>query len=114
MNRIYSLIGFAQKAGQISSGTMAARTSILRRRARVLIISNDIAAKTRESLVAMCSKQQIPLIILGSKYELGICTGKAYRVALTINDKGLAEAILKAVRDNSENQESMGVVEWPK
>jgi ribosomal protein L7Ae-like RNA K-turn-binding protein len=103
MNRIYSLIGFAQKAGQVSSGTMAARASILRKRAKVLIISHDIAENTKESLLGACTKQQIPWIVLGSKHELGVCVGKAYRVALTVNDQGLAETILKAVGTDSEN-----------
>ncbi|HEX3011488.1 MAG TPA: ribosomal L7Ae/L30e/S12e/Gadd45 family protein [Syntrophomonadaceae bacterium] len=104
MNRAYSLIGFAQKAGQISSGTMAARTSLLRKRARVLIMSCDIAENTRESLLTICRKQQVPWVILGSKHELGISVGKAYRVALTVNDRGLADAILNAVRTDSENE----------
>lgn len=104
MNRAYSLIGFAKKAGQVSSGTMAARTSMLRKRARVLIMSHDIAENTRDSLLNICSKQQIPWIVLGSKHELGVSVGKAYRVALTVNDKGLADAILNAVKADSENQ----------
>lgn len=104
MNRVYSLLGFAQKAGQISSGTMAARTSMLRKRARVLIISSDIAENTKESLLIICNKQQIRWFVVGSKHELGACVGKAYRVALTVNDKGLADAIINAVRADSENQ----------
>jgi ribosomal protein L7Ae-like RNA K-turn-binding protein len=104
MNRAFSLIGFAQKAGHVSSGTMAAKTSLLRKRARVLIMSCDIAENTKESLLAICGRQQIPWIYLGSKHELGVSVGKAYRVALTVNDKGLAEAILNAVRADNENQ----------
>lgn len=114
MNKVYSLIGFAQRAGKISSGTMAAKTSLLRHRARVLVVSEDISGKTRESLVATCRKQKIPCITLGNKEDLGTCVGKAYRVALTVNDEDMGEAIIKAVKENSEESESMGVVEWPK
>lgn len=114
LNKVFSLLGFAQKAGKISSGTMAAKTSLLRKRARVLIISHDIAEKTRESLIATCNRQNIPWIMLGNKTELGVCVGKAYRVALTINDTSMAEAIMNAVNEMGEETNNMGVDEWPK
>lgn len=114
LKKVYSLIGFAQKAGKISSGTMAAKTSLLRKRARVLVMSNDISEKTRDSLVGTCNKQNIPWIIIGNKTDLGICVGKAYRVALTVNDENMAEAIIKALKEMGEAVNNMGVDEWPK
>jgi ribosomal protein L7Ae-like RNA K-turn-binding protein len=114
LKKIYSLIGFAQKAGKISSGTMAAKTSLLRKRARVLVMSNDISEKTRDSLVGTCDKQNIPWVILGNKTELGICVGKAYRVALTVNDENMAQAIVSALTEMGEDVKNMGVDKWSK
>ncbi|MBO8159395.1 ribosomal L7Ae/L30e/S12e/Gadd45 family protein [Thermosyntropha sp.] len=114
MQKIYSIIGFAQKAGKVSSGVMAAKSSIIRRKASLLIMSNDIAANTRESLVSLSEKQGVPFIFLGNKYELGTCIGKAYRVAVTINDKKMAETIMKALPRMGDEAKSMGVFKWPK
>lgn len=113
MQKVFSLIGLAQKSGRVSSGTMAARTSLVRHRAHLLVLSNDISERTGQGLVGNCQKAGIPWIVVGDKYQLGACLGKAYRVAATVNDKELAQSILKRVQSLDE-QRSMGVVEWPK
>jgi len=114
LKKIFSMIGFAQKAGKVSSGSLAVKTSLLRRKAYLLVMSNDISEKTKESLISSCVKLKIPWTILGNKYELGTCVGKAYRVAIAINDRGLAETIMNLVKSTGEDGKSTGVVEWPK
>ncbi|CFX67563.1 Ribosomal protein L7Ae/L30e/S12e/Gadd45 [Syntrophomonas zehnderi OL-4] len=114
MKRVYNLLGLAQRAGKISSGTMAAKTSLLRKRAVLLILSQDISENTKESLISTCTRQKIPCIIMGNKYDLGTAVGEAYRVAITVNDTGLVKAIFDTIEASGENVESMGVVEWPK
>lgn len=114
MRKVYNLIGLAQRAGKTSSGATAARTSLLRNKACILLMSEDISSNSRELLLKSCQKHNIPWIILGSRYELGNSTGKAYRVALTINEAGIAEAILKAIAAAGIEAKSMGVVEWPR
>lgn len=108
------MIGFAQKAGKVSSGTMAVQNSLVANRAYLLIMSNDIAEKTRETLLQNCQKKNIPWLIAGDKYELGTCVGKAYRVAVTINDKSMAQTIIGSVSTDGEETNSMGVVGWQK
>jgi ribosomal protein L7Ae-like RNA K-turn-binding protein len=39
------MIGFAMKSGNVSSGTLAAKTSKIRRRAHLLVLSNDMSEK---------------------------------------------------------------------
>ena len=114
MQKIYSMIGFAQKAGKISSGTMAARSSLTRKRAYLLVMSCDISENTQKSLITVCMKQKIPWITLGNKFELGASAGKAYRVAVTINEPGMANSIIELVKSRGEGLNSTGVVEWPK
>ncbi|NLB17249.1 MAG: hypothetical protein GX825_00575 [Syntrophomonadaceae bacterium] len=112
---IFQLIGLACKAGQISSGTMSAKTSLVRRRAKLLIVSGDISERTKDELITVCDKRGIPWLVMGDKYRLGAHVGKAYRVAITINDPSFTQAILK-VLDELEVEEAnqMGVVEWQK
>ncbi|WP_242848844.1 L7Ae/L30e/S12e/Gadd45 family ribosomal protein [Syntrophomonas palmitatica] len=107
-----SMIGFAMKSGKVSSGTLAAKTSIIRHRAHLLVLSGDMSEKSKEVLIACCEKQKIPWLVIGNKYELGNSVGKAYRVALTINDSKMAKSIIELV--NSEGEKHTGVVEWPK
>jgi ribosomal protein L7Ae-like RNA K-turn-binding protein len=114
LKKVYNLIGLAYRAGKLSAGTMAAKTSLLRRRACLLIMSEDISDSTKDTLVTTCIKQRIPWLMLGDKYVLGTSVGKAYRVAVTVNDSGLAKAIIDASQDVGDEGKSMGVVEWPK
>lgn len=94
---------------------MAAKSSLLRRRAFLLIISRDISEKTKDELVSSSRKRGIPWLVLGDKYRLGAHVGKAYRVALTINDRGFANAILKVLDElQVDEAKDMGVVEWQK
>lgn len=114
LKKVYNLIGIAQRAGKVSAGTMAAKNSLLRRRASILLMSGDISFNTKDSLISTCEKQGIPWIIIGNKYDLGACVGKAYRVALTINDTGMSRAIIKTIDKMGEEAKSMGVAEWQK
>lgn len=113
MKKIYGLLGLACRAGKISSGTMAAKTSMMSRRARLLIMSDDISPASGEALRSLGRRFHIPWITLGDKYRLGNAVGKAYRVALTINDQNMAEALLD-IWNEMDATKSMGVDEWQK
>ncbi len=113
MRKVFGMLGLACRAGRISSGTMAAKGSIVSRRAHLLVISDDIAPATRDSLLSACMRLKVPWVQLGNKYELGNSVGKAYRVALTVNDKGMAEALMKRIEE-AQKANSMGVDEWQK
>ena len=110
MKKVLSLIGLAKKAGKVSNGTMAARTSLIKRKAFLLVMSNDIAINTKADLLKDGEKTNTPWIIIGDKYELGNSVGKAYRVAITINDYGMAQAILEELKTAGLSANSMGVV----
>lgn len=114
MRKVYNLIGIAQRAGFTSSGATAVRNSLTKRRAFLLLMSEDIADNTKDLLIKSCIKVNIPWLIIGNKFELGASLGKAYRVALTINDTGMASAIVKAIQTAGNEAKSMGVVEWPR
>jgi ribosomal protein L7Ae-like RNA K-turn-binding protein len=114
LNKIFSLIGLAQKAGKVSSGALAVKTSLLKKKAKLLIISQDISEASKQPIIKLCEKNKIPWFIYGNKNELGNCIGKAYRVALTINDKQMAAVIINKIQTGQENVENAGVVEWQK
>jgi ribosomal protein L7Ae-like RNA K-turn-binding protein len=114
LRKVYNLIGIAQRAGLTSSGATAVHTSLIKRRACILLMSRDIADNTRDLLIKSCMKTNIPWLTIGNKFELGASLGKAHRVALTINDAGMASAIVKAIQTAGNEAKSMGVVEWPR
>lgn len=107
------MLGLAQRAGKVSAGTDAAKSSLIKHKAYLLLLSNDIAENSKEMLINISQKTNIPWVILGNKYDLGSSVGKAYRVAITVNDESMATALLAAISEEGK-KETMGVVEWPK
>lgn len=77
-------------------------------------MSEDIAENSKRILVRCCETKGIPWVALGDRHELGRSIGKADRVALTIDDVGMASAIFKALKTAGREVISVGVVEWPK
>ena len=49
----------------------------------------------------------------GNKYDLGTSVGKP-TVALTINDPGMAKAMIDCLDAARDDTTSTGVVQWPK
>ncbi len=113
MIKLYNLLGLAMRSGSVSSGAMAVKDSIFRKKACLLIISSDISEKTKSSLMAHCQEHNLPCFTAGDKFCLGKAIGKAYRVAVTVNEEGIAKAIMKALAAGDEPN-TTGVVEWPK
>lgn len=114
MRKVFDLIGIARRADKATSGTMAVQKSLSRGQARLLIISEDVSLNTRKVLLKASQKHQVPYVILGNSQELGQSIGKPLRVALTIDDSGLAGAIVKAVKSVDTEAKTTGVVQWPK
>ena len=114
VEKIYRFIGLAYRAGKVSHGSMAVQKSIINCRARLVLISEDSATRTKETLVKQCIKSGIPWIIMGSKIELGNSVGKMMRAAITINDKNFASTLTVKIKVLEDAEKSMGVVEWPK
>jgi len=73
------------------------RESMSKKKAFILVMSEDIADNSKEILLRGCKKSGIPYLILGDRFELGNSIGKSARVALTVNDRGLAQAVTKAL-----------------
>ncbi|HHU64316.1 MAG TPA: 50S ribosomal protein L7ae [Clostridiales bacterium] len=92
--RIFSLLGIAQRAGKLLSGYELCLAAIKTKKARAAIISGDSADNTRKKFIGLCKNYNVPYIIYGDKYTLGKSIGKYRRTVLVITDKGLADAIL--------------------
>lgn len=108
MRQVYNLIGIAQRAGKISSGMEAIRESMAKKRAFILVMSEDIADNTKEILLRSRKKSGIPCLIMGDRFELGGSIGKPARVALTVDDQGLAQAITQALKTAGREAKTWG------
>ena len=107
MNKIYSMLGLAMKAGQVVSGEFATDKSVKSGKAWLVIVSEDASDNTKKMFSDMCEFYHVPRYFFGTKEELGHAMGKAMRSSLAITDENFAKSIIKHLGQsvNSEGEE---------
>lgn len=98
--KVYNLIGLATKAGKVKSGEFSTEQSIKKGRACLVILAEEASENTKKRFQDMCRNYHVNICFFGSKAELGRFTGKEMRASLSVEDKGLAEAIGKRMTMN--------------
>lgn len=102
VNKIYSMIGLAEKAGYVVSGEFSTEKAVKSRKACLVILASDASGNTRKHFSDMCAYRNIKLCIYGNKEELGHAIGKGMRANLAITDRGFAEAIRKRIEESED------------
>ena len=95
MDRLLSLIGIAQKAGKIESGSFLCEKAVKGRKARFVILAGDAQKNTVSTITNKCTYYNIPYGFYGSKEALGHAIGKGERSCVAVTDQGLADGIAK-------------------
>ncbi len=99
VERIYSFLGLATKAGKLLSGEETCERAIKAGRVYLVIVSEDASNNTKKKFSNMCSFRNTDLRCFGVKSEIGRHTGKNIRSVVVITEKNFAEH-LKEMIDN--------------
>ena len=97
-----NLLGIATKAGKTASGEFMTEKAVKEGRAFLVLVSEEASVNTKKMFTNMCKYYEVPLVIFGTKEELGHWIGKAYRASICILDEGFAKAVLKKINLNME------------
>ena len=98
---ILSLFGLAARAGCIASGEFQTETAVKTGTAHLVVVAEDASDNTKKLFQDKCSFYKVPVIILGTKEELGHAIGKEFRASLAILDEGFANAVMKKMNQES-------------
>lgn len=101
-DRVLSMLGMAAKAGRVESGEFSTEKAVKSGYGRLVIVAEDASDNTKKMFTNMCKYYEVPLVIFGTKEELGHWIGKAYRASICILDEGFAKAVLKKINLNME------------
>ena len=103
-NKILSLLGFAAKAGKLSFGSSAVLWSVKTKKAKLVLISEEISEKSRKETTFYADKQNIKTLVLkGIDIKtVSDAVGKKCGI-VSVNDCGFADAILEAYTIKGEN-----------
>ena len=92
--RIYTFLGFAQKAGKVASGENTVEAKIKEKSACLLIVAEDAPEHTKERMERLARNCHVDYLLFGEKNRLGQCIGKSSRNAVLVSDKNFAAQIL--------------------
>ncbi len=99
INKVYSMLGLAEKAGCMVSGEFSTEKAVKGGKAHLVILASDASGNTRKHFSDMCAYRNIRLCIYGDKEKLGHAVGKGMRSSLAVTDRGLADSIRKRIEE---------------
>ena len=94
-NNILGLIGLAMKAGKVCFGADSVEENIIKKKVKLLIISEDSSERTKSKFIKLCEKYNIPVIVDGDIDTLSKTIGKNNKAIIGIKDINFAESIQK-------------------
>ncbi|MBE5805937.1 MAG: 50S ribosomal protein L7ae [Clostridiales bacterium] len=94
-NKVYGLLGLATKAGKLSFGTESCLETIIKKKAKLVIVTEDAAERTINNFEEKCKQNNIDFYVFGKKEDLSKSIGKVNKTVISIKDKNLAGAVKK-------------------
>ena len=101
-DKALSMIGLCTRAGKVASGEFSTEKAVKSKMGYLVIIAEDASDNTKKRFHDMCRYYDVPIVLFGTKEELGHWIGKAYRASICILDEGFAKSIMKKISLNME------------
>ena len=95
IDRVGGYVGLAARARQIISGEALCRQALNSGKGHLIVLAEDVSEPIRARFTGLSQGKGVPMVIIGTKDDLGRWVGKSARSALLIRDVHLAEAIRK-------------------
>lgn len=95
-----NLLGLAYRARKCSLGEETIVKDIQQKRAKLVLIANDIGPQTKKKMTDKCKTYDIPFVIVDDRDVLSHAIGKSQRVAIAILDEGFATKLKSLLRYN--------------
>ena len=98
MNKVLTLLGFASKAGKLSYGFDAVRTSLSQKKSKLLLLANDISQKSKKEILFFGNKYNVSVIDLEQidMQTLSHAVGRKCGI-ISVNDESFTSGLLAAI-----------------
>ena len=90
-SKVLRMIGLAQRAGKIITGTELCEKAVKSGKAKLVILAREASAST----VKIFEKYPLDIVFVESRELLGKYTGKESRTVAVVTDEGFASTIKK-------------------
>lgn len=91
--RIYTFLGFGQKAGKVASGENTVEAKIKEKGASLVLVAADAPAHTKTRMANLAERFDVRYAEFGEKNRIGQSIGKSPRNVVLITDKKFADQI---------------------
>ncbi len=102
-DRLLTLMGFAQKSGNLMTGEDTCIINIRKDKVSLVIIAADASDNTKRRFKGMCESRGIPFREVLDRAHLSHAIGKHNRTVFAIANKKFAKNILEVIDANQEN-----------
>ena len=98
MDKVLTLLGFASKAGKLSYGFDATRTSLCQKKSKLLLLANDISQKSKKEILFFGDKYNVEVIELEQTdmQTLSHAVGRKCGI-ISVNDQTFTDGLLVAI-----------------
>lgn len=100
MNKIFSMVGLATRAGQTVAGEFSVEKAVKGNKAKLVIVSEEASDNTKKLFRNKCAYYKVPIFVYGSKAELGTATGNQERASIAVLDPGFSKSIITMLTEN--------------
>lgn len=91
-----SRLGIARKAGKLSAGFAAAKDSVNKGVAELVIIASDISEKSEKEIRFVCKTAVTAVRVPNTTFEISNAIGTKAGI-ISVNDEGFAKSILNNI-----------------
>lgn len=104
MNKVYSYLGLAKRAGQVVSGEQAVMGGIQRGKVLLILIATDASENTRRKFNSLALNHNVNCYTYGNKDLLGQAMGQTPRAVVGIVNRNFAGVIQAQIRESVEQK----------
>ena len=91
--KIKNLLGLAQRARHLVSGSFQVNEALQNEKVKMLIVTKDASERMVQEFEKISTEKNIPLLRLLTKESLGQCLGKDFRAVAAVLEEGFAKSI---------------------
>ncbi|NLL48376.1 MAG: 50S ribosomal protein L7ae [Firmicutes bacterium] len=99
MNKVYSYLGLARRAGKVVSGEQAVVGAVKRGQVRLVLISQDASSNTYRKFSALAQNHNVRYVIYGEKDLYGQALGQSSRSIVGVLDRNFADVIQAHIKE---------------
>ena len=97
LDKVFRLLGLATKAGKIAFGSDSVIDTIIRKKAKMVIVASDASDRTKNNIERIAKENNVPFRIYGNIEKISKSIGKENKAIVCIKDSNFSNECLKII-----------------